>query len=162
MAYVTREYLATQFTNFATRIATVFAKKTEIPAKTSELTNNSGFITNDTNSLTNYYKKEQTYNKSEVDTLIANISTMSFEKVDILPTENISTTTIYLVPKTESSANNVFVEYVYINGSWEIIGETDANLDGYVTDNELATTLSGYLKKTDTETSNIDFSAFFS
>lgn len=45
MAFITREYLATQFNNFATRVATVFAKKTELPTKLSDLNNDKGFLT---------------------------------------------------------------------------------------------------------------------
>ena len=44
MSYITKSYLTTQFTNFATRIATVFAKKTELPSKTSDLTNDSNYV----------------------------------------------------------------------------------------------------------------------
>ena len=44
MSYITKSYLTTQFTNFATRIATVFAKKTELPTKTSDLNNDSNYV----------------------------------------------------------------------------------------------------------------------
>ena len=64
MGYITKDYLTTQFTNFATRISTVFAKKTELPTKVSDLTNDSGFITNTVNNLTNYYTTANTYTKS--------------------------------------------------------------------------------------------------
>lgn len=108
MAYITKEYLQTQFTNFATRISTVFAKKTELPTKTSDLTNDDGFITNAVNNLVNYYTKSETYTKDEIASLIASISTMSLKKVDSLPTTDISTTTIYLVPKETSGTDNVY------------------------------------------------------
>lgn len=45
MAFITREYLVTQFNNFATRISLIFAKKTEIPKSVSELTNDKGYLT---------------------------------------------------------------------------------------------------------------------
>lgn len=37
MGYVSKNYLVTQFTNFATRISTVFAKKSELPTKASDI-----------------------------------------------------------------------------------------------------------------------------
>lgn len=161
MGYVSKDFLSTQFTNFATRIATVFAKKEELPAKVSDLTNDSGFITSSVDNLVNYYKKSETYTRDEVASLIASISTMSFRTVDALPISDIYTTTIYLVPKETSETENVYVEYIYVDGSWEIIGETSTNLDGYVTDEELTTALTDYIKVTDVETSNIDFSTYF-
>jgi len=42
-----------------------------VPTKTSQLTNDSNFIGKNSNDLTYYYTKSQTYNKSEVDALIA-------------------------------------------------------------------------------------------
>lgn len=161
MGYVSKDYLATQFTNFATRIATVFAKKEELPTKVSDLTNDSGFVTSAVDNLVNYYTKAQTYTRDEIASLIASVSTMSFKTVESLPTSDISTTTIYLVPKETSEESNVYVEYIYVGGNWEIIGETSTNLDGYVTNDELATALASYLKTTDVETSNIDFSTYF-
>lgn len=162
MAYVTRDYLSVQFRNFATRISTVFAKKTEIPAKVSELTNDAGYITNAVENLTNYYTKSDTYTKDEIASLIANVGTMSFKPVDELPKTDISATTIYLVPKTEAESSNDYIEYIYVSDKWEIIGETDMNLAGYVTSEELKDTLFSYVLKTDIEDSNIDFSAYFS
>lgn len=45
----------------------------------------------------------------------------SFEVVKELPTTNISTTKLYLVPVTEEG-NDLFKEYRYINGKWEDMG----------------------------------------
>ena len=42
----------------------------EVPTKTSALQNDSGFIDNTVNDLENYYKKDDTYSKDEVDTLL--------------------------------------------------------------------------------------------
>ena len=57
----------------------------------------------------------------------------NFQVVDALPTENISTSTIYLVPATTPSADNVYDEYIYVNGDWEHIGSTTIDLSDYVT-----------------------------
>lgn len=40
MGYINKSYLSTQFTNFATKIATVFAKKTDIGNGTITITQN--------------------------------------------------------------------------------------------------------------------------
>lgn len=102
-----------------------------VPTKVSDLTNDSDFITNAVNDLVNYYTKSQTYTQSEVDSLIAGISTVDFLIVQTLPTEDISTSTIYLVPKGTSQTQNVYDEYVYINNAWELIGTTQIDLSNY-------------------------------
>ena len=57
----------------------------------------------------------------------------NFQVVNALPTENISTSTIYLVPATTPGAENVYDEYIYVNGNWEHIGSTSVDLSDYVT-----------------------------
>lgn len=248
MAYINKTYLQTQFQNFATRIATVFAKKTELPTKTSDLTNDSNYVadanyvhtdnnytstdktkvdsavlytpqslteeqkaqvrtnigagesgfsgdyndlknkptslsqfSNDTNFITssvdnlaNYYKKTETYDKDKIDELISSIVTFGVEVVATLPTTNISTHTIYLVPKesTETEENDVYDEYINTNGTtsgWEHIGNTQIHidLDAYLTKEEASTTyatitsLASYILSSDVENTNIDFSTFF-
>lgn len=42
-----------------------------IPTKTSQLTNDSGFVLKSVNDLANYYNKSNTYNKAEVNALVA-------------------------------------------------------------------------------------------
>ena len=102
-----------------------------VPTKVSDLTNDSGFITNAVNDLVNYYTKSQTYTQSEVDSLIAGISTVDFLIVQTLPTEDISTSTIYLVPNSSTQTQNIYDEYVYINNAWEKIGTTNIDLSNY-------------------------------
>ena len=63
-----------------------------------------------------------------------------YEIVDELPTSGQSNT-IYLVPKEEGEG---YDEYIYVNGEWELIGDTDIELDRYV-DKE---TFSGYTADT--------------
>ena len=70
--------------------------------------------------------------------------------VEELPTEDISTTTIYMVPKdgSDSTPNNVYTEYLYVNNQWEIIGDTSVNVDGFITESDaqelIDTALQGY------------------
>ena len=108
------------------------ANSSDIPTKVSDLTNDSGFITNTVNNLTNYYTKTNTYTKSEVDSLIGSVSSLDIQIVQTLPTQDISTSTIYLVPKT-SSTNDNYDEYIYVNNSWEHIGSTEVDLSNYYT-----------------------------
>ena len=122
-----------------------------IPTKVSDLTNDSGFITNTVNNLTNYYLKSETYTKTEVDNAISAISTLDIQVVQTLPTQDISSTTIYLVPKSTSATNNSYDEYIYTNNAWEKIGSTDVDLSNYwnstnlvaITTSEIDTIIAG-------------------
>lgn len=88
-------------------------------------------ITRTVNNLTNYYLKTETYNKTEVDDLIAAVSSMTLEIVQTLPTQDISTTTIYLVPVAGQA--NVYMQYAYINNDWAQLGTTQVDLSNYYT-----------------------------
>ena len=114
-------------------IANVVESELSIPSKTSQLQNDSGFITNTVNNLTNYYLSSNTYTKTEVNELIGQISGLKIEVVQTLPVSDIKTDTIYLLPKQTAGTNNVYDEYLYINNSWELIGDTEIDLSGYQT-----------------------------
>ena len=91
------------------------------------------YITKAVDDLENYYKKSETFTKQEVNNLISAITTMDIQVVQTLPTEYISTTTIYLVPKTTAEQNDAYDEYIYVSNAWEHIGSTDIDLSGYQT-----------------------------
>ena len=56
-----------------------------------------------------------------------------FEIVEALPTENISTSTVYLLHSTSPTEGNIYEEYIYTTeGKWESLGTT-VDLEGYVT-----------------------------
>lgn len=114
-----------------------------LPTKTSDLTNDSGFITSAVNDLLNYYKKTEVYTKTEVNTLLSNLSTLNLEVVSVLPDHDISETTIYLLPKTTPGTDDVYDEYVYINNNWEVIGSTAADLSNYYNKTQTDTLLAG-------------------
>lgn len=120
----------------------------EIPTKTSDLNNDSGFITNAVDNLLNYYKKNEIFTKQEVNDLISAITTMDLRVVQTLPTQDISTTTIYLVPKTTAETNNAYDEYIYVSSSWEFIGSTEVDLSDYVKNTDYATASKGGVIKT--------------
>jgi hypothetical protein len=99
--------------------------------------------------LENYYNTSQTYNKQEVRELIGSINTLTIEVVATLPTEDISSTTIYFVgPKAGTST---YDEYVYVNNAWVQIGDTEIDLSNYVTSTQLTAALQSYYTKTQTD-----------
>lgn len=118
-------------------------------AEKSEIPDVSQFITNSVDNLINYYLKNETYTKQEVLKLISNIQMVHFEIVYTLPTENIDTTAIYLLPMLKPSGNNYYEEYIYINEKWELIGTTDIDLSNYVTTDILNSYLQNYVLKSE-------------
>lgn len=60
---------------------------------------------------------------------LGNIDTQIALVVDKLPTTDIKTNKIYLVRKSETGEDNAYVEYVYINNSWEKLGEYTPSID---------------------------------
>ena len=119
---------------------------TQIATTAFVQTATSSFITKAVSDLTNYYNKDNTYSKSEVDSAIAAAATGSFESVATLPTASADTVgKIYLVPKTGGISPNVKDEYITVRGgsegsytyAWELIGATEMDLSGYVTEDEL-------------------------
>ena len=120
-----------------------FITNDDIPTKTSDLNNDSGFITKLVNNLTNYYLKSETYTKAEVNNLIGQIVSFTVQVVATLPTTDISPTTIYLVAKSGGTTGDVYDEYLYINNSWELIGNTAIDLSNYYTKAETNNLLNG-------------------
>lgn len=57
------------------------------------------------------------------------------EIVDTLPSEG-EQNIIYMVAKQATATGNVYDEYMYINGQWELIGSTEVDLSGYYTKEE--------------------------
>ena len=99
------------------------------------------------NLLQNYYTKDNTYNKTEVNSLISSISTGGFQVVTELPASGKSNV-IYLVSKSQTSEDNIYDEYIWVNNDWELIGTTQIDLSNYVTNDSLSSTLSNYVLTT--------------
>lgn len=144
------------------------ADKAEIPTKLSELTNDEDFVSDssyvhtDENftsaektslaqiplsisqlqaSLLTKAPQSSTYSKSEVDQMISAISSLKIEVVSALPTTDISQTTIYLVPKSGLFTDNVYDEYINLDGTtagWEKIGDTKIDLTNYIQKSDTA------------------------
>lgn len=109
------------------------------PTKLGELSNDVGFVTKAVNDLTNYYTKTNTYSKTEINGMISGITTMNVQVVSSLPTTDISTKTIYLVPKSTSGTNNLHDEYIYVKSKWEKIGDTAIDLSNYALKSDIPT-----------------------
>lgn len=122
----------------------------EVPVKTSDLRNDSGFITKTASDLVNYYTKSQTYTQSEINALISAIPKFTISVVNSLPVSGISNTTVYLL--SGGVSGNLYTEYIYVNGAWEILGSQRVDLDGYVTDEMLTQALQDYVKNTEFDT----------
>lgn len=80
-------------------------------------------------------------NKQYVDTAISNaiqdIHSFEIEVVSQLPTTDISTHTLYLVPSEKVEDNNTKDEYIYTGSAWEMIGTTKVDLSNYYTKPEV-------------------------
>lgn len=68
------------------------------------------------------------YTIIEIHDLLKNLNSLNFKTVDELPTTNISTSTIYLLPY-----ENEYEEYIYVNNAWEMLGSTKINISEYAT-----------------------------
>lgn len=105
----------------------------------SELPDVSAFITKSVSDLVNYY------NKTEVDNKISTIPKFSIKVVDILPFDNISTTTIYLLKTLIGTNGDLYTEYIYVDGAWETLGTQTVDLSGYVTTEALNSAIADFV-----------------
>lgn len=108
----------------------------DLPKNLSAFSNDMGFIDNTVNNLINYYKKSEIYTKTEIDQKLSAKWDSKF--VDKLPTEDISTTTIYFLRRKKEQGttqydSDVYDEYIYVDGTWELIGNTYVDLTDYYT-----------------------------
>lgn len=104
----------------------------KIPTKVSKLENDAKYVDEDAlqavaDSIPDISNLAEI---AYVDDKISKIPKFETVPVEVLPTENISTTTVYLL-KTEQSQDNLYDEYIYVNGAWELLGSAKINLDGY-------------------------------
>lgn len=138
-----------------TRTAAITAA---IPSKVSELTNDSGFQTSAqvstaiSTALGNYYNKTET--DSKIAQAVAAASHLKYQIVESLPDSNQDANTVYLVAKDGAGeGQDAYIEYMWINDNWEIIGDTSVDLSNYYTkaqtDQAITTALAAYVKGTD-------------
>ncbi len=67
----------------------------------------------------------------QVQTAIANANHITYKKVTTLPATG-ETNVIYMVPNANTSGTNIYDEYMWIDGKWEVMGTTKATMDGYL------------------------------
>lgn len=85
------------------------------------------------------YKKTETYSKSEVESYVqGQIGSAGHLKRVIVESLPLATAadadTIYMVKKTGGLVtNDIYEEYMVINGAWELIGDTYVDLSNYAT-----------------------------
>ena len=77
------------------------------------------------------YYVGDTHYRLATEEYVNNMSRLDMQIVETLPTENISTTTIYLVLDPDSASES-YIQNVYIDGEWRVIGNTGVNLNNYV------------------------------
>lgn len=108
----------------------------DLPKNVSAFNNDAGYITNAVNNLINYYKKSETYTKEQINELVS--ARLLIKIVDELPTSDISTSTIYFLkrkkePGISQYESDVYDEYIYVDATWELIGNTYVDLSDYYT-----------------------------
>ena len=111
----------------------------DLPRNVAFFINDAGYITNAVNDLINYYKKSETYSKEQIDAIVT--PKLAIQIVDSLPTTEISPTTIYFLRRNKPSGttqyeSDVYDEYIYVGGTWELIGNTYVDLSDYYTKSE--------------------------
>lgn len=101
------------------------------PTKLSEFANDGVFITKAVTDLTNYYKKSEVYTQAEVNALLSNITSISIEIVNALPTTG-TNGVIYLVAHSHGTSD-AYDEYMWVvsKSAFEKIGSTDIDLSNY-------------------------------
>ena len=114
------------------------ADKNKIPTKISQLENDTTFKT-----------------EAEIQSMIEKASSLKKEVVTSLPTTG-KDDVIYLVKDPKGKDNNNYLEYLWLNDKYELIGSTQVDLSGYAKKDEvkniqeqLGTYSNLYLKKED-------------
>lgn len=132
------------------------AKTTDIPTKVSELENDSKYQTESdvTTTLTDYATK--TY----VGEQIANAEHLKREIVTVLPSdEEASDNIIYMLKVENATGNDKYQEYMKIDGTVQMVGDTSVDLTDYAKTAEIPTTVAeltdsaDYAKSADIPTS---------
>lgn len=115
--------------------------KEDLPKNVSAFFNDKGYIDKTVSDLINYYKKSETYTKEEIQNLIS--TRILIKIVDKLPESDISTSTIYFLKRPKEDLpqsqyqSDVYDEYIYVDATWELIGNTYVDLTPYYTKEEV-------------------------
>ena len=87
------------------------------------------------------------YTKEETNELVSKIPKFTIEVVTSLPTENISTTTVYLKTGSKMDPDNIYDEYIYVNSKWELLGTQKIDLTNFYTKEETGDLLNNKVDK---------------
>lgn len=101
---------------------------------------------------------ESYYTKTETDQMVSAIPKFAIEVVETLPVENISATTVYLVP-ANTEGPDVYTEYIYVDSKWERLGVQTVDLTNYSTKDEINALLADYYTKTEADNTFVKQSA---
>ena len=115
--------------------------KTALDLKQDVLTIDTTISDDSTNPVQNKaiaLKLSDYYTKDEINDIVAALGTLKLEPVAELPTQDISTTTIYLL---ETATPGTYEQYLYLNGTWVLLGSTDVNLSNYYNKSQVDTLL---------------------
>lgn len=104
---------------------------TDIPEQVSEI--------DDTSQAAN-----KTWSAMKIKSLLNSVSTLKIKNVQSLPTQNIKTDTMYLIPQENGDDKDT---YVYVDGQWEMIGSTSVDLEDYYTKEEVDTLINSKQNK---------------
>lgn len=115
--------------------------KTALDLKQDVLTIDSTISDSSTNPVQNKaiaLKLSDYYTKDQIDAIVAALDTLKLEPVAELPTQDISTTTIYLL---ETATPGTYEQYLYLNDTWVLLGSTDVDLSNYYNKSQVDTLL---------------------
>ena len=94
---------------------------------------------------------------NEIDGLRSDISLIPKFKIEVVDELGISgeSATVYLV-RTGDEAGNVFTEYIFVDGAWEMLGTQKLDLTGYATETYVDEAVAGVDEKIDQEVAAIN------
>lgn len=114
--------------------ATITSKSVNItvPTDNKSLTNGAGYQTADnvSTAIANALKDVTSIEYKK-------LTTGEYDASTLVPTVTGATGVIYLVPKTTSETNNVYVEWIWDGTEFEKIGDTTVDLSGYISDEDV-------------------------
>lgn len=89
--------------------------------------------------------------KQYTNTVVGGVQAFGIKIVNELPTSDIQERTIYFVSKTDPEQGDIYLEYMYIENAWELIGSTSINMSNFYTkedvDNLLINKVDAYPNK---------------
>lgn len=119
--------------------STVETLRQEVTNKADKATTLAGY------GITDAYTKDETAN------LIASAGHLKREVVTTLPEASAANADTIYMKKVDGVEGDAYEEYMLIEGALVQIGDTSVNLDGFVTDDELAELLNGKVDKNGTD-----------